>query len=282
VLSPVPGVRLRGVNSTNVRSVLRRRSFLLLILPVLLVAVPQVQADRAPASAEIEAATVAVPLTLTPQMRLWVHDAVPVEGTIESRLRRLSRALLDTNEFQLTENPDYTGTASEVFRSRRANCVGYSMLFVGLAREIGISTYFITFDRARQVSKRGNLSVAADHMAAAYGEGDRLLVFDLAGVARTTARKVRRLGDPAASAIFYSNAGVELLLGDKARAAVDHLEIAVWLDPTMADGWSNLGVAFRRTGSRHEAREAYRRALELNPGSETTRTNLMVLQGRPD
>ena len=35
-----------------------------------------------------------------------------------------------------------------------------------------------------------------------------------------------------------------------------------------------------KTGKRHEAREAYRRALELNPGSETTRTNLMVLQGR--
>lgn len=67
------------------------------------------------------------------------------------------------------------------------------------------------------------------------------------------------------------------MLDDKAPAAVEYLEIAVRLDPILAHVWCNLGVAVRRTGAFREAREAYRRALELNPDSETTRANLKLL-----
>ena len=215
-----------------------------------------------PEPAGFEAATAALPQSLTPRMKHWVRQVVPERGTDLVRLRRLSRALLDPDRFQLTEHAEHTGTASEVFRSRQANCVGYAMLFVGMARELGVPVRFVVFEGVRQRARKGDLRVAYTHMAAAYDGGKVVILFDFGGERRSSPHRLTWLSDAAASAVFYSNAGVELLLDGKAVAAVEHLELAVRLDPTLIDGWTNLGVALRRLGNRRHAREAERRTLD--------------------
>src|SRR4051812_19164832 len=76
--------------------------------------------------------TVIVPFAVDEAAARWARAAVPAHGAPLDRLRRLSRALLDSAGRPIVEAA-HTSTAPEVFVERRANCVGYANLFVGLA-----------------------------------------------------------------------------------------------------------------------------------------------------
>ena len=56
--------------------------------------------------------------------------------------------------------------------------------------------------------------------------------------------------------------------------ALEQLEIVVRNEPEDASSWNNLGVARMGTGDRDGAREAWKRALELDPALEAARTSL--------
>ena len=78
---------------------------------------------------------------------------------------------------------------------------------------------------------------------------------------------------------------VLLLMGATiARNRIYASEVLLWEDtvrksPAKARAHNNLGYAYYLSGSLAEAREAYRKALELNPGSVVTRNNLLLLDG---
>lgn len=57
------------------------------------------------------------------------------------------------------------------------------------------------------------------------------------------------------------------------REAIFRWERAVELDPTYASAYNNLGIAYENTGELDKAREAYERALELEPENVLIRQN---------
>ena len=57
------------------------------------------------------------------------------------------------------------------------------------------------------------------------------------------------------------------------REAIFRWERAIKLDPTYASAYNNLGIAYENTGELDKAREAYERALELEPESVLIRQN---------
>jgi Flp pilus assembly protein TadD len=57
------------------------------------------------------------------------------------------------------------------------------------------------------------------------------------------------------------------------REAIFRWERAVGLDPTYASAYNNLGIAYENTGELDKAREAYERALELEPENVLIRQN---------
>ena len=92
------------------------------------------------------------------------------------------------------------------------------------------------------------------------------------------------ISDLTAIALYYSNAGAELLLSDEARQAIGPLRIAVALDSYMVAAWVNLGVALRRSGDLNGAEEAYKTAVGLEPSAFDAFRSLAALlrvQGRP-
>jgi len=224
--------------------------------------------------------TLVVPLTVDGEPAAWARAAVSDRLAPIERLRRLSHALLAGGR-PIAEQAGPTTTAAEVFRDRRANCVGYATLFVGLAREVGVATYFVLVDGlpGARGERRGNsLAVAEGHLAAAYGAGDEVRVFDLAGETPGDRLRVRPITDLAAIAVFYSNRGVEALLDGDDEAAVAWLRAAADLEPaTLASTWVNLGVALRRTGDHEAANAAYEHALELDPEGGAAYRNLAAL-----
>ncbi len=223
------------------------------------------------------------PLELDGEPARWVKWAVPRELSPLQRLRALSRALLDPRKVGLREVGKRTPTAIEAFRERRADCVGYAMLFVGLAREVGVAAYFVMIEDLGRSWRRGDLRIAEAHLAAAYGVPDRLSIFDFGGESDGGGYQVRKISDRAAVALYHSNKGVELMLDGRHAEAADRLRWAADLAPSLAAVRVNLGVALRRLGDLEGAEAAYREALVVDPRAAAAGRGLAAvlrLQGR--
>ncbi len=224
------------------------------------------------------------PFELTPEMRAWVHEAVPQGGSPLLRLQRLLNALLLADREQpITYQRGVTHTARDVWATRRANCLSFTHLFVGLARELDIPVYYLRVSDLQRYEKDGDLVVASEHVTAAYGPPASRKVLDFTVRETETYRSIQPLSDLAALALFYSNQGAERIRDGSYEAALRLLDTATRLDPQLPDAWLNRGVALRRLGRPDEAEESYWRALEIDPGTTAAQQNLAALlatQGR--
>jgi hypothetical protein len=81
-------------------------------------------------------------------------------------------------------------------------------------------------------------------------------------------------------ALFLLHAGRVLMHRRAWSEAETALRTLVDFDPTSRDGWNNLGVLLARTGRPDAAREAWQRALALDPGNRAIQTNLQRLEAR--
>lgn len=240
------------------------------------------QADREALLAELESRgldpnEVLLPYGLTDRMRDWVHERIPSTTPAAEKLERLSHLLLTSERMKLEYEWGYTGTAIEVFENRKANCLAFTNLFLGMARELGVEVYFVTVPRVESFRKDGDLVVVSDHIAVGYGiEVDRT-VFDFAELPTEEPRFVQRISDVRAIALFYSNRGAESLQAGLEKSAVEWLRTSLQLEPDLARTWANLGVALRRTGQLDAAEEAYRKAIELDPALYSAYHNLASL-----
>lgn len=226
---------------------------------------------------------VEVPYELSAEMKAWLGKRVPRVGSPERRLTTLLYYLLAEDNLGVQYAKGYTGTAREVFDSRVANCLSFSSLFVGMARQLGVPAYYLGVREIEGFEKDGDLVIISGHVSVGYGTArDRLILeFDLGP--EVDYHNVEPLSDLTAIALYYSNRGAELMRAGQLEEAVEALELATRLDPELASVWGNLGVGLRRLERWDEAEEAYRRALEIDPGFTTAYQNLASLlrrQGR--
>ncbi len=226
-----------------------------------------------------------IPFELNEELEAWATRLAAQEASPLRRLRHIARALLDPRQVGLQEDLKETPTAIEAFRSRQANCVGFALLFVGLAREADIPAFFVMVDDLGQSRSQNGLKVTEGHLAAAYGSADRLRIFDFGGESDGTAYDVSAVTDLTAIALFYSNRGVEAMLDDRNDEAVEWLRWAVSLDPALASARINFGVALRRVGDLTGAELAYQEALRIDPSAGAAYRSLAALlrlRGRHD
>lgn len=220
---------------------------------------------------------VVIPYEIDEEMRAWAHRQVPEGTEAEKRLEVLLAGLVDPGKLQLVYEPRYTATAQEVFQTRKANCLAFTSLFVGMARAVGIPAFFLDVDDVERFEKEGDLVVVSGHVSAGYGIGPEIKVLDFSAAPQTGYRKVRRISDLTAIALFHSNRGGELLRTGKQDEALPWLAKAVAIDPDLPGAWINYGVALRRSGDPVRAEEAYRKALEIDPQAVSAYQNLAAL-----
>jgi tetratricopeptide (TPR) repeat protein len=225
----------------------------------------------------LDPATVVVPFTMNDEMRTWAHRLVPKGTPVEDRLQRLLQGLLDPAQLRIEYEARYTGTAEEVFQSRHANCLAFTSLFVGMAREVGVPVFFLDIGDVEKFEKEGDLVVVSGHISAGYGGGREMKILDFSPNGDPAYRRVRPISDLTAVALFHSNRGAELLRAGKQEEALGWLQKAVALDPDLGRIWVNYGVALRRVGRPEEAEAAYRRALEVDPETLSAYQDLAAL-----
>lgn len=219
------------------------------------------------------------PFEPTEEMRRWVREEVASVGTPTERLDRLLRSLL-TQDRPLAYDRGVTSTAAEVWETRKANCLSFTHLFVGLARELGVPVYYLRVSDLQSFEKDGDLVVASEHVTAAYGPPVARKVLDFSARDVSPYHHTEAISDLRALALFYSNQGAEKIRAGANLEALELLETAVRLDPDLSDAWLNLGVAQRRLGRLRDAEAAYRRSLEADPGVTSAYYNLSSLLER--
>lgn len=224
-----------------------------------------------------------LPFALTAEMREWVREDAGLGGDPENRLDQLLQALINRGERPLKYESGHTATAREVWESGRANCLAFTHLFVGMAREVDLPVYYLRVSDLQSFEKDGDLVIASEHITAAYGPANQRRVLDFSDRPVTPYHVVEPISDLTATALFYSNRGAELIHEGRTPEALAQLSTAVRLDPDLSDAWVNYGVALRRSGKARDAEAAYRRALEIDAGQVSAYQNLaalLELQGR--
>ncbi len=226
----------------------------------------------------MDPASVTLPFELTEEMRLWAHEIAPPRLSHPQKLERLVKALLDSDKLDLEYTWGHTGTAIEVFERQQANCLAFTNLFLGMAREVGVPVQFLAVKNVASYRKLDDLVVVSDHVAVGYGRRRVLTVYDFSEEpSDKLVEGLRRVSDLTAVAMFHSNRGAEALQLGQVDDAVRWLETAVALDPRLANAWVNLGVGRRRAGDVTGAEEAYKRALEIDARISSAYQNLASL-----
>jgi tetratricopeptide (TPR) repeat protein len=227
----------------------------------------------------LDPASIVVPWQIDAEMREWVHQQVPNRVSPDQRLSRLLGALLDGDNdgLGLEYEAGANGTAQDAFASGKANCLAFTNLFVGLARELDVPVFYLEIGDIEKFARAGNLVVQSGHVTAGYDSGGKIRILDFDPEERPTYRQLHRVTDLTAIALYYSNLGAQLLERDQDREALGWLDTAVRLDPELARAWINRGVALRRTGDPVAAEAAYRRALEADPNAVAGYQDLAAL-----
>ncbi len=217
-----------------------------------------------------------VPFTVTEEMRDWLGQNVSRSSDVELRLASLTEALLADSGLGIRYERLANLTAAEVFQERTANCLSFTMLFVGLARELNIPATFIQVRDLERVRKEGDLVILSDHVAVGIGPLHDLRIVDFARD-EPSYRSLTLVSDLEAVGLYYSNRGAEALRHGDLGSALPWLESATRVAPSLSAAWVNLGVARRRQGDREGAEGAYRRAIEVDPGASSAYHNLAAL-----
>lgn len=226
----------------------------------------------------LDPSRVVLPYAANDEMRDWAVEVVGKSALPEDKLIRIQQGLLDPRQVPVQYEWGYTGTASEVFVTRRANCLAFTNLFVAMARTVGVPVYFLAVGDVENFRREGDLVVVSDHIAVGYGgDSGNQRIFDFSEDPPADYHSFRKISDLTAIAMFHSNRGAEALQAGFVENAIEWLEIAVKIDPDMANAWVNLGVALRRHDQLDAAEEAYRKALALDPGVYSAYQNLASL-----
>lgn len=223
-------------------------------------------------------------LALDDDMRRFVAERVPANGSDSWRLRQLLRGLLDDERFAI-EYQERTYTAAEAFQLRRANCLAFTNLFVALAREAGLQVHFQEVDVPPDWSQAGGLLVQNRHMNTLVDVGPRseqIVDFNMADFRTSYERRV--ISDERARAHYYSNVAAERLEAGALVPALQNFRKALAADAGFVPAWINLGSLYQRAGHPAWAEAAWLHALELAPGELVAMSNLERLlraTGRP-
>ncbi len=216
-------------------------------------------------------------LGLSPQIERFLDERVPPNLPRSSRVRALMDALFGRNGLDVAYGNLDTKTAAETFSTRSGNCLSFTILFVAMARHVGLKAHFQEVGEILSWDRRGDVAVSNRHMFAEVETTEGPVRVDFLPGVEKRYRSVQRVGEQRVLAHYYSNLGAEALTGDDLERAMSMFARALEADETLAAAWVNMGVTQRRLGRLEDAEASYLRALELDSGEVSAASNLASL-----
>ncbi len=270
------------------------RSLLILILMIALSAciVPkriysgaeilQIASDRVTA---VEGGRIEVPFAITPEMAQFARDATRDKVTHVRKAIALVEAMISKWDLEITYDSSADMTAHQVFFERRANCMSFTNLFIGLSRSLGMDTAYVDVPQLSDYSIEGNIILNNGHMCAGLWDGGEFYLVDFSPDPEKHYRIYRIIDDLEAIAHHYNNLGYRVLRENPAHIdeAIRYYRISTEIKPGFPPGHNNLGAAYASRGDLDQARFHYECALEHDPQMAEANCNmgsLFFTQGR--
>jgi len=213
------------------------------------------------------------PSVMDADMRRAMDDEVGRGGSPRERIERLRRWLHDGDR-AFVHDPSLTVDARTSFRERRGGCMAHAILFVTLARHLGVEAYYVHALTAREFAERGEGLVAMTHVAIGYEDASVDRVVDI-WIPVDDWRLVRyeRIDDTSALALYYSNLAVGEMRNGHLAAAERLLRFLSSRAKDVAETRSNLAAVLVRQKRFAEALVVVREAVQQFPSFKPLYTN---------
>ncbi len=238
---------------------------------------------------DIDPAELVVPFLVTPEMVERALDITSGSMTDFEKADRLMKSITDEDGFGLTYDSVATSTPAVTLEQGYGNCLALTSIFIGLAREIGLSAYYVdASDRVNELRREETVIVDSGHIAGGVRTERGYTLIDYDGhVSRYRTFKI--IDDITALAHYYNNLGFELIYDSQApddkvpwERILHNFQLATSVRPSFAQAHNNLGVAYTRLGDLEAAESAYRRAIVADSRSDAAYHNLGNLKMRQD
>jgi tetratricopeptide (TPR) repeat protein len=206
-------------------------------------------------------------LVLAIPPELQARLAIGVTGrSQERRLERLVEFMFapEPKGLGMTYDTDATHTVEEAYRTRRANCLGFTLMVVALARAAGLEAYGQEIDHAFSWQQENGILFQYSHINAGVRIEARRFTVDVASDSVIAAKPPKRIPDRRLLSNYYSNRAVELMAHDQPALGATYIETALAQDPDNVSAWNNAGVVSMRSGDAAGAERRYARALQLD------------------
>jgi tetratricopeptide (TPR) repeat protein len=218
---------------------------------------------------------IAVPPELRAQLQQKVISA---GGSRMQRLQRLVDFMFQKSGLGMQYATDATLTIEQAYRTRKANCLTFTLLTVALAREAGLRAYAQEIEDAPLTwREESGIVYRSDHVNTGIAIGRRRFAVDVVQNSVRTRHPPKFISDRRLLALYYNNRAAELMAGASPAAAVPYMRMSLQLDSSYANSWSNAGVLQLRQGDLDGAERDYLKALALDPVNTGALFNLVIL-----
>ncbi len=243
-------------------------------------------AQPPPAAAAVEAIDAVPPdprriEALPPDLRARLHDEVvePSHSRLD-RLQRLVGFLFSPQRAGMAYQGDATYTVEQAWRTRRGNCVAFTLLFLALADEAGLEAWPQESEDSLAWQLRDNTLYRTNHVSAVARIGGRTWRVDATPEPVIERDPPARIERRRLLAHYYNNLAVVLMEQGRLEDADRYMDAAIAQDPDYSPTWSNAGVVALRGDDRGLAKRRYTRALQLDPDNAAALFNMVGLLDR--
>lgn len=218
-------------------------------------------------------------LAIPPDLQARMKAATGAGRSQQHKLERLVEFMFspEPRGLGMTYGDDATPTVEEAYRTRQANCLGFTLMVVVLARAAGLEAYGQEIDRALAWHQENGILFQYNHINAGVRIDMQRFTVDVARDSVIAARPPHRISDRRLVSSYYSNRAVELLADNQPALAAAYIETALAQDQDNAATWNNAGVVRTRRGDAAGAERDYARALRLDPEHAGALANLYSL-----
>lgn len=239
---------------------------------------------------------VVVPYEINDEIRQLARKSVENMRTDSDKTRAIVNAIISRTGMSISYDWLSNKTAQQVFYEGKGNCLAYTNLFIGMAREVGVDAVYVDVQTIERVSKEAEVIVNNGHITAGVRYGPELRMIDFTRTPEREYMGAKQIDDFEAIANYYNNQG--FLYGyfaetagdlgdnfDPQAAELEMYEMALEVSPNFNRARNNLGVAFKRRGRIDDAIEQYQLAILADPKFADAHSNLGAAyysQGRVD